>query len=95
MSLLHKKLVVVGDGLCGKTHLLLTFTNTPFNSEMLASATGTCVPYAVGVKVNGQLVLFDMWDTPGVLTIVSQGIIILYKYIEFEIHREVGTVPPY
>ena len=62
MSAIRKKLVIVGDGLCGKTCLLMTFAFDKFPVEYKPRTIETQV---VNVKVDGKAVELVFWDTVG------------------------------
>lgn len=56
----RRKLVVVGDGACGKTSLLVAFSEGTFPGTFLPKVLGGCV---TDVVVDGRLVEFAIWDT--------------------------------
>jgi Ras family protein A len=63
MTAIRKKLVIVGDGGCGKTCLLLAFARDQFPEE-------TCVStlfenYAADIEVDSKQVELALWDTAG------------------------------
>ncbi|KAF7344902.1 GTP-binding protein rhoA [Mycena venus] len=59
MSMLRRKLVVVGDGACGKTSLLTVFTHNVF----LEILPGVIESYVAILEVSSQLIEFGLWDT--------------------------------
>ena len=70
MSSVHKdlKVVVVGDGLTGKSHLVLTFAKNDFIDErsipIEPALTKEYISYTV---VDGQLIQLHLWHPPGLL----------------------------
>ncbi|KAE9989942.1 hypothetical protein EG327_002084 [Venturia inaequalis] len=72
MAELRRKLVIVGDGACGKTCLLITIANTCFDSSVFSKGTfpEVYVPtvfenYVADVEVDGKHVELALWDTAG------------------------------
>ena len=62
ITISRKKLVIIGDGNCGKTSLLFAFKNRTF----LEGHTPTIVEtYVDAVCVDGRQVQFVIWDTAG------------------------------
>ncbi|CAG0881233.1 unnamed protein product [Cyprideis torosa] len=62
MSAIPKKLVVVGDGSCGKTCLLCVFSNDRFPEEYIPTVFETSV---TNIEVDGRQVELKLWDTAG------------------------------
>jgi len=58
----RKKLVIVGDGACGKTSLLTTFSRGFFPTEYVPTIFENSV---VTVKVDDTLIELELWDTAG------------------------------
>ncbi|KAI9144893.1 ras-like protein family, member aa [Paraphysoderma sedebokerense] len=58
----RKKLVIVGDGACGKTSLLLVFTTGKFPQEYVPTVFEN---YSAPMKFNNKPVEFSLWDTAG------------------------------
>jgi hypothetical protein len=59
---IRRKLLVVGDGACGKTSLLLAYKEDRFNKEYVPTIfenTRACV------QVEHRTVELDLWDTAG------------------------------
>ncbi|KAI5449435.1 Rho GTPase [Naganishia albida] len=59
---LNKKLVVVGDGACGKTSMLTVFTQNFFPTDYEPTVFEN---YVETVNVDGQVVDLSLWDTAG------------------------------
>ena len=59
---IRKKLVVVGDGACGKTCLLVTFSSNQFPTEYIPTVFETCLSY---ITVDDKHVELGLWDTAG------------------------------
>lgn len=59
---LRKKLVVVGDGECGKTCLLIVFSKDEFPEEYVPTIFEN---YVADIEVNGRPVELALWDTAG------------------------------
>lgn len=57
-----KKLVVVGDGACGKTCLLTTFSTNEFPEKYVPTIFDT---YSKEIEVDGQEINLALWDTAG------------------------------
>uniref|UniRef100_A0A914CBS6 Ras-like GTP-binding protein Rho1 n=1 Tax=Acrobeloides nanus TaxID=290746 RepID=A0A914CBS6_9BILA len=62
MNAIRKKLVVVGDGSCGKTCLLTVFSKDYFPETYIPTVFETDV---TDIEVNGNLVELALWDTAG------------------------------
>ncbi|KAJ6540582.1 putative GTPase Rho1 [Mycena capillaripes] len=62
MSTRRRKLVIVGDGGCGKTCLLTVFAKGKFPHEYVPTVFESWV---ADVQINGQLVELALWDTAG------------------------------
>lgn len=58
----HIKCVLIGDGACGKTEILVAFTTKCLPE---AAAPSIFDNYSVQFKVEGQDVELQLWDTPG------------------------------
>jgi small GTP-binding protein len=58
----RRKLVVVGDGACGKTCLLIAFTQDEYNETYVPTVFET---YISDIKVDDQTYQFALWDTAG------------------------------
>jgi len=58
----RKKLVIVGDGACGKTCLLTTFSKDQFPEDHIPTVFETDV---ADIEVDGTFVELALWDTAG------------------------------
>ncbi|XP_074644101.1 ras-like GTP-binding protein rhoA [Tubulanus polymorphus] len=59
---IRKKLVVVGDGACGKTCLLLAFSRDEFDEIYITTIFET---YVADIEVDNMKVELALWDTAG------------------------------
>ncbi|KAJ7144550.1 small GTPase superfamily [Mycena epipterygia] len=62
MSTLRRKLVIVGDGACGKTSLLIVFSKGTFSEAYVPTVFEN---YVADVQVGDQRVELSLWDTAG------------------------------
>ncbi|XP_059510380.1 rho-related GTP-binding protein RhoB-like [Stegostoma tigrinum] len=62
MATLRRKLVVVGDGGCGKTSLLFVLSKDEFPEDYVPTVFET---YVADIEVNQKLVELALWDTAG------------------------------
>ncbi|CAB4391091.1 Rho type small GTPase [Rhizophagus irregularis] len=62
MSELHRKLVIVGDGACGKTCLLIVFSKGTFPDIYVPTVFEN---YVKNITVDGRNVELALWDTAG------------------------------
>jgi len=58
----RRKLVIVGDGACGKTCLLIVFSRDEFPKEYVPTVFEN---YVTDIEVDGIKVELEMWDTAG------------------------------
>ncbi|GAA50318.1 Ras-like GTP-binding protein RhoL [Clonorchis sinensis] len=56
------KIVVLGDGMVGKTCLLMTYTSGHYPSEYVPTVFEN---YLGSVNVDGKQLAFELWDTAG------------------------------
>lgn len=61
-SVIKRKIVIVGDGACGKTSLLYVFTLGEFPTEYHPTVFEN---YATDCRVDGKPVRLTLWDTAG------------------------------
>jgi len=59
---LRKKLVIVGDGACGKTCLLIVFSKDQFPEVYVPTVFEN---YVADIEVDGKQVELALWDTAG------------------------------
>lgn len=62
MSSIRKKLVIVGDGACGKTCLLIVFSKDQFPEVYVPTVFEN---YVADIEVDGKQVELALWDTAG------------------------------
>ncbi|KIL57185.1 hypothetical protein M378DRAFT_36908, partial [Amanita muscaria Koide BX008] len=62
MAEIQKKLVIVGDGCCGKTCLLIVFSKGTFPEVSVGTVFEN---YVADVEVDGKHVELALWDTSG------------------------------
>jgi len=62
MSTVRKKLVIVGDGACGKTCLLIVFSKDEFPEVYVPTVFEN---YVADIEVDGKQVELALWDTAG------------------------------
>ncbi|MEE6528049.1 hypothetical protein FKM82_029930 [Ascaphus truei] len=59
---IRKRLVVVGDGACGKTCLLIVFSKDEFPESHIPTVFEN---YVEDIEVDGKRVELALWDTAG------------------------------
>jgi len=60
MEAIRKKLVIVGDGACGKTCLLIVFKKNEFLEAYIPTVFES---YVAEIVVDGKKVELALWDT--------------------------------
>ena len=61
-GIIRKKLVVVGDGCCGKTSLLVTFAKGVFPTVYVPTIFDT---FVADMQIDSRTVELALWDTAG------------------------------
>ena len=75
-SAIRRKLVIVGDGACGKTCLLFAFTKDEFPDKYIPTVFEN---YVSDIEVDGKLVELALWDTAGacgILMLISSLLVL-------------------
>lgn len=62
MAAIRKKLVIVGDGACGKTCLLIVFSKDQFPEVYVPTVFEN---YVADIQIDGKQVELALWDTAG------------------------------
>lgn len=62
ISSIRKKLIIVGDGACGKTCLLMVFSKDQFPEQYAPTVFEN---YVADIEVDGKQVELVLWDTAG------------------------------
>ncbi|KAJ7828795.1 small GTPase superfamily [Mycena olivaceomarginata] len=62
MSEIRRKLVIVGDGACGKTSLLILFTEGTFSAAYVPTVFENTI---ADVHIDGRDIKLSLWDTAG------------------------------
>ena len=62
MGSIRKKLVIVGDGACGKTCLLIVFSKDQFPEVYVPTVFEN---YVADIEVDNKQVELALWDTAG------------------------------
>ena len=62
MAAVRKKLVIIGDGACGKTCLLIVFSKDEFPEVYVPTVFEN---YVADIEVDGKQVELALWDTAG------------------------------
>ena len=62
LGTVRKKLVIVGDGACGKTCLLIVFSKDQYPEVYVPTVFEN---YVAEIEINGKLIELALWDTAG------------------------------
>ncbi|KAI0027614.1 rho small monomeric GTPase, partial [Vararia minispora EC-137] len=62
---IRRKLVIVGDGACGKTSLLCSFALGEFPKEYVPRSAAIFENYVAEIRLDGKPVQLALWDTAG------------------------------
>eukprot|EP01137_Pigoraptor_chileana_P014425 Opistho-2@69031 len=62
---LRKKIVIIGDGACGKTCLLVVFKNGGWSEELARYVPTVFDNFVASLDVNGHSMDLLLWDTAG------------------------------
>ncbi len=62
LSAVRKKLVIIGDGACGKTCLLIVFRNNQYPEVYVPTVFEN---YIEEIEINDRLIKLNLWDTAG------------------------------
>jgi small GTP-binding protein len=80
MTAIRKKLVIVGDGCCGKTCLLIVFSKDQFPEVYVPTVFEN---YVADIEVDGKQVELALWDTAGQVKLLTYSLISLIHYYLF------------
>ena len=62
MANIRKKVVIVGDGACGKIHMLILFSKDQFPEVYVPTVFEN---YVADIEVDGRTIELALWDTAG------------------------------
>ena len=80
MDELKKKIVVVGDGACGKTCLLIVYVKQEFPVEYVPTVFDN---YVVTIEAEGEKVECTLWDTAGLFFYLYFIVLVLVFFFFF------------
>ena len=81
MTSIRKKLVIVGDGACGKTCLLIVFSKDQFPEVYVPTVFEN---YVADIEVDGKCVELALWDTAGVcVCVIMYACVYLQVVLDF------------
>ena len=87
MASIRKKLVIVGDGACGKTCLLIVFSKDQFPEVYVPTVFEN---YVADIEVDGKCVELALWDTAGLLVFPHcqpSVLLCVCVYVFLEVHN--------
>ena len=87
MAAIRRKLVIVGDGACGKTCLLFAFTKDEFPDKYIPTVFEN---YVSDIEVDGKLVELALWDTAGDISMAYDKFHAYNGKIGWEVHVNVS-----
>lgn len=70
MAAIRKKLVIVGDGACGKTCLLIVFSKDQFPEVYVPTVFEN---YVADIEVDGKQVRVSFWNSQGELAFIHSS----------------------
>ncbi len=76
MASIRKKLVIVGDGACGKTCLLIVFSKDQFPEVYVPTVFEN---YVADIEVDGKCVELALWDTAGWSIVICTDTFMFYQ----------------
>ena len=80
MASIRKKLVIVGDGACGKTCLLIVFSKDQFPEVYVPTVFEN---YVADIEVDNKQVELALWDTAGELLCVCVRAYVVCECVKF------------
>ena len=100
MASIRKKLVIVGDGACGKTCLLIVFSKDQFPEVYVPTVFEN---YVADIEVDGKQVELALWDTAGkhyldltqhTYIFIHHSFMLFHSFFVYRARRLRSTAPP-